>query len=109
MGTLALDHSSGANGRLMCGGIDTEKEIHGKFTFSTSYATGGEDLGVGNQFKAVRRVGFFSFPVSATVAAVKYDEATGKVKAYTNAGAEIANGTNLSTVTVEFVAFGLTT
>ena len=81
--------------------------ISGSFIFSNSYTTGGESLGIGNYFRGNARVIFGNFPVTATVAAVKYDPSTGKVKAYTTAGAEIAAGTNLSTVTVEFIAIGL--
>jgi hypothetical protein len=111
MGTVALDHSSGAAGPLRCGGVDAEKVIHGSFTFSSSYTTGGESLDIGKYFTGdiagIRRVVFGSFPVTATVASVQYVQSTGKVKAFVAAGTEVAAETNLSTVTVEFVAFGL--
>jgi len=41
------------------------------------------------------------------VASVQYVKSTGKVKAFVAAGTEVAAETDLSTVTVEFVAFGL--
>jgi hypothetical protein len=110
MGVTALDHNSGASGFMRCGGVDTEKVIHGTFTFSNSYATGGETLDINKHFNGgihgIRRVIFGSFPVTATVASVRYDKNTGKVKAFVAAGTEIAAATNLSTVTVEFCAFG---
>jgi hypothetical protein len=107
MGTLAKDHSSGAAGHLLGGGVDTKKVISGKFTFSSAYATGGESLNISNDLRRVERVIIGSFPVTATVAAVKYNSSTGKLQAYVAAGTEVAASTNLSTVTVEFFAIGL--
>jgi CO/xanthine dehydrogenase Mo-binding subunit len=104
---VTKDHSDGANGQIRGGGMDTKKIISGEYTFSNSYATGGEDLGIAADFKRVQRVVFGTFPVTATVAAVKFDPDTGNILAYVAAGTEVAAGTNLSTVTVDFIAIGL--
>jgi hypothetical protein len=102
-----LDHTSGAMGHLCVGGVDTQKVISGKYTFPTSYTTGGVDMEIGKNFRKINRIIIGSFPVTATVAAATADPVTGKIKAFVAAGTEVANATNLSTVTVEFIAIGL--
>jgi hypothetical protein len=105
LGTISKDHDGGANSKLLTFGIDNVGVASGKFTFSDSYTTGGEALDLSNEFKKVIRVIVGSFPVTATVAAVKY--VGGKLVAYDATGTEIAAETDLSTVVVEFIAAGL--
>lgn len=104
---MPKDNKDGATSQLLAAGGDTRKMVSGTYTFSSSYTTGGEDPGISRAFRGggTPRVIVGSFPVTATVAAVKY--VSGKFKAYVAAGTEVANGTNLSTVTVEYMAIGL--
>lgn len=103
---MGKDHSDGAHGMLYCGGVDSKKVISGSYTFSLSYTTGGEDPGINDEFRGgSERVIVGSFPVAAGVAAVKY--ISGKLVAYNASGAEIASATNLSSLTIEYIAIGL--
>jgi len=105
MGTAVKDTESGAVSPVMGCGIDNKKILSGSFTFSSSYATGGEALDLSNELKSVDRVIIGSFPVIATVASVKYDD--GMLLAYVAAGTEVAATTDLSTVVIEYIAIGL--
>lgn len=73
-------------------------------TFDSSYVTGGEpftaaDLGMG-------RIDFLSATTDGNFAVV-WDKANSKLKAFTNAGVEVANATNLSAIAVRIMAIGI--
>jgi len=80
-------------------------------TFSNSYTTGGESLAAkdltGNPTNA--RVDAVIPTIrsasAGAVANVAFDYAASKLKAFTATG-EVANGTNLSGVTVDLLVFG---
>jgi len=84
-----------------------QKKVVRDVTFDASYPTGGEpltaaDLGlltVDHTLTTVKTAG------AGSVTAAKYIPSTSKLVAYA-AGAEIANTTDLSAVTVQVVAYG---
>lgn len=88
------------------------KYTTGTITFDSSYATGGEALTASN-LGLSSKVEFISVtPGSGYI--FQYDYTNKKLKAYwpttdataPNVAKEVANTTNLSTVTCNFVAFG---
>lgn len=80
----------------------------GQYTGPASYATGGdslppEQLGLGTLDALL-----FEAASNGTAAILlRYDYTNEKVMAFDMAGAEIANGTDLSTYTARFEAIGL--
>jgi len=83
--------------------IRNKRMVVASVTFDSSYPTGGEplvaaDLGLGS-------IDYLSATTDGSNAIV-WDKANNKLKAYTAAGAEVANATNLSTVVVRILAIG---
>lgn len=87
-----------------------EERTVNRFTFDTTYPTGGEpcsaaDLGLTRVDWAEATI------VSATGAGVNvancdYDVANGKIKLFDETPAEVANAANVATVVVQIVAYG---
>lgn len=80
----------------------------GQYTGPASYATGGEAVTAGDLGLGTVEFVDFDNPASSTPACrlVKYDYANAKVIWFDLAGAEIANGTDLSTFVCRFEAVG---
>lgn len=83
--------------------IRNKRFVVQSITFDNSYATGGEALtpamlGLGT-------VDFVSFSTNGNFSVV-WDRANNKLKAFTAAGAEVANATDLSTLVVDIFAVG---
>lgn len=75
--------------------------------FGTGYPTGGEPL-LPSAFSlsVIKRVDLeLTVPITG-IAGVQYDRTNNKLKAYTAAGAEVANATNLTGALVEATAYG---
>lgn len=71
------------------------------------YPTGGEPLlPSAFQLSQVKRVTTDLVTPITGIASVKYDRTNNKLLAYTTAGAEVANATNLTGAVVEVTAFG---
>lgn len=86
----------------------TKRVISGIYTGPASYSTGGDALAPGEV--KLGQLHFFAAEVASNgtdLRLVKYDYATEKVKWFDLAGAEIANGANLSAYSCRFEAVGL--
>lgn len=71
------------------------------------YPTGGEPLAPSAfQMSQIKRVDSALVTPITGIAGVKYDRTNNKLLAYTSAGAEVANATNLTGAVVEITAFG---
>lgn len=71
------------------------------------YPTGGEPLAPSAfQMSQIRRVDLELVTPIAAIGGVKYDRTNNKLLAYTTAGAEVANATNLTGAVVEATAYG---
>lgn len=86
---------------------NTKRRTHGVWT-GGSYATGGESL-TAAQLKLGRVEVFLVEPATngSVVILLRYDYTNSKLKAFDMAGAEIANGTDLSTYSARFEAIGI--
>lgn len=84
------------------------RRVTGVYTGPASYATGGDPLSAGQLGLGTIEFLDFANPVSATPACrlVGYDNTNAKVIWFDLAGAEIGNGTDLSTFSCRFEAIG---
>lgn len=78
------------------------RAIVAELTFDSSYPTGGENLTPAQL--GLSRVEVF-FPEQGSGYTIQYDRTNSKLKAF-SAGAEVANGTDLSTVVVRALVLG---
>ncbi len=89
--------------------ISTHRVVFGTLTFDSAYVTGGEALTPGDlkNLGEIEKI-LFEPPSNSTPACriAKYDYVNQKVLAFDMAGAEIANGVDLSGFSCGFVAFG---
>ena len=89
-------------------GSSTKNRIEGIYTGPASYATGGESITASQLKLGELQIVLFTLATNGTVVIVlAYDHTNAKVKAFDMAGAEIANGTDLSAYTARFEAIGL--
>lgn len=84
------------------------RRVVGRYTGPASYVTGGDALSAGDINLGTIEFIDFENPVDSTPACrlVTYDHTNAKVIWFDLAGAEIANGTNLSTFSARFEALG---
>lgn len=80
-----------------------ERMVVTTVTFDASYATGGESLTPADL--GLNRIDWLSATTDGSFAVV-WDKANNKLKAYTNAGAEVTNATSLATLAVRILAVG---
>jgi len=107
----------GGSGPLFAAGSGRQKVVTGKFSFDSSYPTGGEDLSdIFNQFLSVGGVSqlagiIMEQPLSGaqTGKFQRIDYSTKKILLYTNASpaVEVANASDQSAITnLRFIAWG---
>jgi hypothetical protein len=104
--TVALRHTGAGKSLAKAFGSDEVGSIRGTFTFSTSYATGGEALDLSKYFRRLDMVKFENFATTATVNEVAYDYTNKKVLAYVS-GTQVAAEVDLHTLALRFEATGL--
>ena len=87
---------------------NTVHRRHGTYTGPASYATGGDALAAADFGLGTLVALHFTVPISTTPAArtLAWQASSGKVIWFDMAGAEIANGTDLSTFTADVEAIG---
>ena len=106
MGTVTFNDKSASPRAAKSLGLDEVGFRSGSFAFSNSYTTGGESLDLSSFLRRVDLVLFEEVSVAGATL-IAYDYTNKKVKAFTAAGTEVSAATNLSTITVRFIAFGL--
>lgn len=102
MGTKTVDASGGGIGRVSGFGSTPLKLLTGSFTFSDSYATGGEAFDVTEYFSELK--GVIVSPAGGRT--FTYDATNKKILAYSAATTQVTAETDLSAVTVTWIAFG---
>ncbi len=86
----------------------TKRVISGIYTGPASYVTGGDSFTPGEVKLGQLHFLALEHPTNGTVILLaRYDYTNLKVKWFDLAGAEVANGTDLSTYTARFEAVGL--
>lgn len=106
--TVTTDYLKGGKGEMKClGAMAAERLFFAVIpvTFDSSYPTGGEAIDLSGYFRDVLAM----WPTSQNNQTwyVTYDETNGKLIAYVRAtDAEVANTTDLSTLTVYLLVLG---
>lgn len=83
--------------------VRNRRMVVAQCTFDSSYPTGGEPLVPSDL--GLRDIEYLAANTDGSNAFV-WDKTNGKLKAYTAAGAEVANATNLAAVVIRIFAVG---